>query len=194
MTDITVFGGSSARRPGRPVQRLRPDDFTSTTPDAQPRPALRLLGGFDLDQRSNPICTPVAADRIQRVYLRDFQGGKGGVLENDDDNIGPRLGFTYDLKGDGRQLLRGGWGIYYDFPYTNATILFPSAAVQSNYGVVFNHHNDLGIKNPDGTFFQPGQPLPPTSFPAPPSRRRTRSPRRRSPLPMPRRARSATRC
>ena len=62
------------------------------------------------------------------------------MLENDDDNFGPRLGFTYDLKGDGRQLLRGGYGIYYDFPYTNATILFPAAAVQSNFGVIFTAH------------------------------------------------------
>jgi outer membrane receptor protein involved in Fe transport len=123
--------------------------------------------GFDLDQRSNPIWQHLSTQtRFNEYYLNDFDGGKGGVLENDDNNIGPRLGFTYDLKGDGRQLLRGGWGIYYDFPYTNATILFPSAAVQSNYGVTYNHHNDAGIKNPDGSFFQPGQPLPPNQLPA----------------------------
>ena len=29
-------------------------------------------------------------------------------------------------------------GRYYDFPYTNATILFPASAVQSFYGVVYN--------------------------------------------------------
>lgn len=123
--------------------------------------------GFDLDQRSNPIWQHLSTQtRYNEYYLRDFQGGSGGVLENDDDNLGPRLGFSYDLKGDGRQLIRGGWGIYYDFPYTNATILFPSAAVQSDYGLIYRHTNDTGIRNPDGSFFQPGQPLPPNQLPA----------------------------
>src|SRR5262249_28717022 len=48
------------------------------------------------------------------------------------------------------------------FPYTNATILFPAAAVQSNYGVIYNVHNDSGIKNPDGSLFRVGQTLPPS--------------------------------
>ena len=127
--------------------------------------------GFDLDQRANPIWQALSTQtRYNEYYLRDFQGGRAGQLENDDDNFGPRLGFTYDLKGDGRRLIRGGYGRYYDFPYTNATILFPSVAVQSNYGVVYNVVNDPrtqpnGITNPDGTLFRPGQPLPPNQLP-----------------------------
>jgi outer membrane receptor protein involved in Fe transport len=129
--------------------------------------------GFDLDQRSNPIWQTFATQtRFNEFYLRDFQGGKGGVLENDDNNYAPRIGFTFDLKGDGRQLLRGGYGTYYDFPYTNATILFPAAAVQSNYGVVYRfsagfdrNGNPLPILNSNGTPFQPGQPLPPNQLP-----------------------------
>jgi hypothetical protein len=31
----------------------------------------------------------------------------------DRDNFGPRLGFTYDLRGTGRSILRGGYGYYY---------------------------------------------------------------------------------
>ena len=169
VTDITVFGGFFGE--STPV-----DQYSGYVQDDvywNDRLTLNLglrydyWDGFDLDQRQNPIWKYLSTQtKFNEYYLRDFQGGKGGVLENDDNNIGPRLGFTYDLKGDGRQLLRGGWGIYYDFPYTNATILFPSAAVQSNYGVTYNHHNDAGIKNPDGTFFQPGQPLPPNQLPA----------------------------
>jgi hypothetical protein len=168
VTDITIFGGFFGE--STPV-----DQYSGYFQDDiywNDRLTLNLglrydyWDGFDLDQRSNPIWQHLSTQtRYNEYYLRDFQGGNGGVLENDDDNIGPRLGFTYDLKGDGRQLLRGGWGIYYDFPYTNATILFPSAAVQSNYGVVYNNNNPNGILNPNGTFFQPGQPLPPNQLP-----------------------------
>ena len=61
--------------------------------------------------------------------------------------------------------MRGGWGIYYDFPYTNATILFPSIAVETDFGVAYQNRDPNGIKNPDGSFFQPGQPLPPNQLP-----------------------------
>jgi outer membrane receptor protein involved in Fe transport len=124
--------------------------------------------GFDLDQRSNPLFQVLSTQtQYNEYYLRDFRGGRGGILENDDDNFAPRLGFTWDVKGDGRQLLRGGYGTYYDFPYTNATILFPAIQVQSLYGTVYRHSNPAGIRNPDGSFFQPGQALPPNQLPNP---------------------------
>ncbi|MEA2601704.1 MAG: hypothetical protein QOF89_2696 [Acidobacteriota bacterium] len=122
--------------------------------------------GFDLNQTNNPIWQALSTQtRYNEFYLQDFKGGRGGQLKNDTNNWAPRLGFTYDASGDGRHLVRGGWGIYYDFPYTNATILFPATAVQSNYGVVYNVHNTTGIRNADGTFFRPGQPLPANQLP-----------------------------
>ncbi|HSU83132.1 MAG TPA: hypothetical protein VLR69_11985, partial [Thermoanaerobaculia bacterium] len=97
--------------------------------------------------------------------LQPFKNGGGGVLPNDKNNWGPRLGFTWDTAGDGKRLLRGGWGKYYDFPYINATVLFPAMAVQSNYGVVYSYTDPNGIRNPNGTFFHPGDPLPPNQLP-----------------------------
>ncbi|HUF17829.1 MAG TPA: TonB-dependent receptor [Thermoanaerobaculia bacterium] len=37
------------------------------------------------------------------------------VFNEDDDNIAPRFGFAYDLAGDGRSVIRGGVGMYYNF-------------------------------------------------------------------------------
>ena len=120
-----------------------------------------LWTGFDLDQRSNPIWQHLSTQTTyNEPYLLDFRNGGGGVLEEDKDNFGPRLGFSYDLSGEAKTYLRGGFGIYYDFPYTNATILFPAGAVQSNYGVIYLHENPAGIQNEDGSQFQVGDPLP----------------------------------
>jgi hypothetical protein len=40
-------------------------------------------------------------------------GGFGSTYNGDHNNFAPRLGFAYDLKGDGKTVLRGGAGIYY---------------------------------------------------------------------------------
>jgi hypothetical protein len=168
VTDITFFGGFFGDK--TPVDQysgyFQDDIFVNERLTLNLGLRYDYWKGFDLDQRTNPIWQALSTQtRYNEYYLNDFKGGRGGVLENDDDNYAPRLGFTYDLGGDGRKLLRGGWGLYYDFPYTNATILFPSAAVQSDYGVVYNVVNPNGIRNADGSFFQPGQPLPPNGLP-----------------------------
>jgi hypothetical protein len=126
-----------------------------------------LWTGFDLDQTANPllpIFKQAAAANPDISWLKPFANGEADHLKNDKNNWAPRLGFTYDLKGDSRNIVRGGYGIYYDFPYTNATTLFPSSAVQSNYRAVYYFEDDNGIRNADGSFFRPG-----TSDPLPPS-------------------------
>lgn len=170
VTDITIFGGFFGdETPVKQYNYYIQDDI-NVSKNLTLNVGIRydLWKGFDLDQRTNPIWKTLSTQtKYNEAYLKDFQGGKGGVLEDDTNNWGPRFGFTWDLKGDAKNIVRGGAGRYYDFPYTNATILFPAAAVQSTYGVVYNASNPTGIKNANGTFFQPGQPLPPNGLTSP---------------------------
>lgn len=120
---------------------------------------------LELDQRSNSIWRTLSTQtQYNEEYLKVFQGGKGGVIEKDDNDYSVRLGFTWDMSGDGERLLRGGIGRFYDYPYTNATVLFPQGDVVSVAGAVYNHVNQNGIRNADGSFYRPGQPLPPNQL------------------------------
>ncbi|MEA2695686.1 MAG: hypothetical protein QOJ16_5073 [Acidobacteriota bacterium] len=162
VTGIVVFGGFAGEStPIKQYSGYVQDDWHPSdrlTINAGVR--YDYWDGFNLSQKSNAIWQTLATQtQYHESYLRDFQGGRD--LHNDKNDFGPRLGFTWDTEGDGRHLLRGGWGIYSDFPYTNATLLFPAFAVQSNYGIAYIASDPNGLKNPDGTFFRPGQPLPP---------------------------------
>ncbi len=165
--DITIFGGFSGE--STPINEysgyLQDDILINDRLTVNVGLRYDYWAGFDLDQHTNPIYQALRTQtQYNEGYLRDFRGASNR-LKNDSNNWAPRLGFTLDTTGDGKQLLRGGYGIYYDFPYVNATILFPSISVQSNYGVAYNYNDPNGIRNPDGSFFKPGDPLPPNQLP-----------------------------
>lgn len=121
-----------------------------------------IVTGLGIDQSTNPLFQAVhaAAQTYDYSWLEPFRNSTNGSIQMDKNNFAPRLGAAYDLKGDGTTVLRGGWGLYYDFPYSNANLLFP-LAVLHGYGLSYQFEDDSGIKNADGTYFVPGDPLPP---------------------------------
>ena len=119
-----------------------------------------VVTGFDLDQSKIPnfiaLTGAAAAGRFNGVPgFEEF----GKATGEDYNNWQPRIGVVYDLRGDGKDVIRAGWGVYYDFGYTNANILFPGLSAQGGSGVIFQVSNTAGIRNPDGTFFAVGQPV-----------------------------------
>jgi outer membrane receptor protein involved in Fe transport len=63
---------------------------------------------------SNDFQTPVLSD-LGRL-------GFDNTRHTDMNNFGPRIGFAYDVKGDGKTVVRGGYGIYYDEIFQNITL------------------------------------------------------------------------
>lgn len=125
------------------------------------------VSGFAFDQQGNVIYRELVAAAQRGVFgssglpcpctgFEDF----GKTPQEDKDNIAPRAGFIYDVKGNGDLVVRGGAGRYYDFAYTNANILFAVVGAQSSFGQIYSVNNSTGIRNANGTFYQVGQPLP----------------------------------
>ena len=120
-----------------------------------------LNTGFAIDQSLNPNYAMLeAAGRAGRLQglpgFEDF----GKDPKEDYNNIQPRVGFAYDVRGTGRDIVRAGYGRYFDFGYTNANILFAAVnATGLGAGTVFEVNNASGIRNPNGTFFSVSDPV-----------------------------------
>lgn len=82
------------------------DDFRIT-----PRFTLNLGMRWEYQQ----LPDPPLANTSTVVIPRDGRtlAEATSTLPNDKNNFGPRVGFSYDVFGDGRTSLRGGYGIYY---------------------------------------------------------------------------------
>ncbi len=93
---------------------------------AEPGPALRLRQGrarsIRRRTRTSRRCRRRAAPAASPACRA--RGFFGEEPKDDRNNFQPRAGFAYDVHGNGRDVVRGGWGIYQDFGYTNANVLF----------------------------------------------------------------------
>ena len=119
-----------------------------------------LVTGFLIDQSKIPnfvaLTGAAAAGRFNGVPGFDEFGKKA---QEDKNNWQPRVGAVLRPARRRPDVVRAGWGIYYDFGFTNANILFPGLSAQGGSGVVFDVNNTGGIRNPDGSFFRVGQPI-----------------------------------
>lgn len=158
---VQVIGGASAVNIPLDLYSLYIKDDWRVTGRLTLNIGLRwdYVDGLDIDQSRNPNFQAMQAagraGRFAGTVLDDF----GKDPKSDLDNIQPRLGFALDATGDGRDVIRGGWGIYTDFAYTNTNALTPAIDAVGGSGLVFLAVNPSGIRKPDGTFFRASDPL-----------------------------------
>jgi Carboxypeptidase regulatory-like domain/TonB dependent receptor-like, beta-barrel len=163
LQSVTKNGGSAeANTPMKQYATFIQDDWRVSN-------KLTLNLGFRYD-----LVTGMAIDQAKNPNFVILQNaGKAGALNGiagfedfgkdpaeDKNNFQPRAGFVYDLGANGKNVIRGGWGRYYDFGYTNANILFAAVnATGIGAGQIFAVNNSNGIRNPDGSFFKVSDPI-----------------------------------
>ena len=126
-----------------------------------------VTGISDLDQSKNPNYVLVKNAAIAGKF-NSLPGPVAEIMnhfakdpQNDRNNYQPRIGAVLDVRGNGKDIVRGGWGIYTDFGYTNSNVLFAAADASGTvFGQVFNVGPVTnGIRKADGTLFRVGDPL-----------------------------------
>ncbi len=119
------------------------------------------ITGYQFDQSKNPnfVRFQNAGRAGQLAGIRGLENF-GKDPEEDKNNWQPRLGVAWDVRGNGLDVVRAGWGIYMDMAYTNSNGLFAASdATGKGFGTVLNVDDQSGIRNPDGSFYRVGQPV-----------------------------------
>jgi hypothetical protein len=121
-----------------------------------------VMTGYQFDESQNPNWVAVqaagAAGKLAGLAgLENF-----GLSQKEDyNNFQPRAGGVFDLRGNGKDILRFGSGVYTDVGYTNSNVLFSAAdAGPSGFGQTFSVGPvTTGIRKADGTLYKAGDPL-----------------------------------
>ena len=114
--------------------------------------------GWAINQDKNPNFVKLQnAGRAGRFTGQPAFREFGLDPKEDTNNYQGRIGLAWNLDGAGRDLIRAGYGRYYDVGYTNANILFAAVnATGIGAGTVFSVTNPNGIRKANGDFFRVG--------------------------------------
>lgn len=117
--------------------------------DYKVSPRLTLNLGLRWDANIHML-TDQTENRTMKI-LRQLNDERAQAIAGDDDKLSrltpswkefqPRLGFAYDPRGDGRMVIRGGYGIFYDQLFQNLTLFSTQQTNPTIYQTVLDRVN-----------------------------------------------------
>jgi hypothetical protein len=155
---VITFGAMAAFLAGTPTQA------TQTSLPATPALSVNAFGMFFQDDYKISArltlnlglrweYNGVPHERYDRLSIYDFSAnslvrvGVNGAqpYRQEFTNFGPRIGFAYDPFGQGKMVIRAGFGIYYDQPTTNIV-----SGLGSNppFNAAVNNTSNISLSNP----------------------------------------------
>ncbi len=101
------------------------------------------------------------------VVTSEQAGMPEGLIRTDSDNIAPRIGFAFDVLGDGKTVVRGGMGVYYSRPIYDTRLRLGFIPPFFNITDAFNTAATTNYTNSLVATIRPltGGELPFTTFP-----------------------------
>lgn len=124
--------------------------------DFQQQPLERWNGLSNFD----PSSVDTVSGLMGRTVFAGVDGQPRSFRKEDKNDFGPRIGFGYDIFGDGRTVLRGGFGVFY--PWIFNTLFFGNSAGFASTSTSYTPAggaNFRAFKLNDGFPFAPIQPL-----------------------------------
>lgn len=99
---------------------------------------LTLDLGLRYDRDFNLLGTSIQAQSRTYQLLKAINSPLAGVPHDDTKDFSPRVGFSYDLTGRGNNLIRGGYGLYYDQVFLNIPLFMIQQANPTLFATVFS--------------------------------------------------------
>jgi len=108
------IGGQFRRSLAAPMRQASPGFFIQDDFQASHRLTINLGLRYELNTVLSSPTNQLTNYSFERGFWTPGVDGAPSLYNGDHNNFAPRLGFAWSVTGDGRTVLRGGYGIYYD--------------------------------------------------------------------------------